>query len=314
MIKPSIRAHLENHLSCTSAPGMRVTTAGGGRLVRPGIAAVLGLAISGWSPSRAGAQSCYTTWTSIDGDTVQARLLGWDEAHLFLSKGGHDHRVPFEILTPESVAKARRLLDPHAEKSTTSAGTIQTKLPGNPLQDQTARAYHGNLGMTAPAPVSRATLMAAANRVRDRHTMPVYEFNVRQRVVRTTAYTCSESDHLIYGSRNAVGTQLQCSDQIRSAAADWSFYPVGTTFRIKGLPHLFVIDDYGSALTGAGTIDIYQPDLMSMRQWGRRTVEVTIIQWGSFARSAEILSKRTGSKHCRKMLANLIRIRQRLTP
>jgi 3D (Asp-Asp-Asp) domain-containing protein len=66
--------------------------------------------------------------------------------------------------------------------------------------------------------------------------MPVYSFSERNRIVRTTAYTCSEDDHLVYGSLNATGTNLRYNDKVRSAAADWSFYPVGTTFRIKGLP------------------------------------------------------------------------------
>jgi 3D (Asp-Asp-Asp) domain-containing protein len=89
--------------------------------------------------------------------------------------------------------------------------------------------------------------------------MPVYAFSDRNRVVRTTAYTCSEDDHLVYGSKNATGTHLRYSNRVRSAAADWSFYPVGTVFRIKGLPYLYVVDDYGSALTGTGTVDIYKP-------------------------------------------------------
>ena len=137
--------------------------------------------------------------------------------------------------------------------------------------------------------------------------MPIYKFAERQRVVRTTAYTCSEDDHIIYGNKNATGTDLQYTSKVRSAAADWSFYPVGTVFRIKGMSQLFVIDDYGSALTGTGTIDIYKPTKGMMNQWGRRNVEISIVQWGSFKRSAELLKGRTGYSHCRKMLANIVR-------
>jgi hypothetical protein len=46
-----------------------------------------------------------------------------------------------------------------------------------------------------------------------------------------------------------------------------------------------------------------------MAQWGRRNVELTVVQWGSFTRSAELLSKRTSYDHCRKMLANIVRQR-----
>ncbi|MFT4175471.1 MAG: 3D domain-containing protein [Luteolibacter sp.] len=159
-----------------------------------------------------------------------------------------------------------------------------------------------------PAP-SSSMVAAASGKPRDKHSMPVYAFSDRNRVVRTTAYTCSEADHLIYGSKNATGTQLRYTDRVRSAAADWSFYPVGTTFRIKGLPYLYVVDDYGSALTGTGTIDLYKPSKAVMNQWGRRNVEITIVQWGSFTRSAEILASRTSYSHCRSMLANIVRQR-----
>jgi 3D (Asp-Asp-Asp) domain-containing protein len=150
---------------------------------------------------------------------------------------------------------------------------------------------------------------AAAGKPRDKHSMPVYAFADRTRIVRTTAYTSTESDHLIYGDKNATGTVLRYTDRVRSAAADWSFYPVGTTFRIKGLPYLYVVDDYGSALLGTGTIDIYKPTKDIMNQWGTRNVEMTVVQWGSMTRSAELLSQRTSYDHCRKMLANIVRQR-----
>jgi 3D (Asp-Asp-Asp) domain-containing protein len=158
-------------------------------------------------------------------------------------------------------------------------------------------------------PASSQAVAAAAGKPRDKHSMPVYAFADRNRIVRTTAYTCSESDHLIYGSKNATGTELRYNDKVRSAAADWSFYPVGTTFRIKGLPYLYVVDDYGSALLGTGTVDIYTPSKEIMGLWATRTVEMTVVQWGSMTRSAELLSKRTSYDHCKKMLANIVRQR-----
>jgi 3D (Asp-Asp-Asp) domain-containing protein len=161
---------------------------------------------------------------------------------------------------------------------------------------------------TLPA-ASTSAVAAAAGKPRDKHSMPVYAFADRNRIVRTTAYTCSEDDHLVYGNKNATGTVLRYSDRVRSAAADWSFYPVGTTFRIKGMPYLYVVDDYGSALLGTGTIDIYTPTKEIMGQWGRRNVELTVVQWGSMTRSADLLSKRTGYKHCKSMLANIVRQR-----
>ncbi len=171
-----------------------------------------------------------------------------------------------------------------------------------------AAASTKNEAFSVPSPSANA-IAGSANRPKDRHSMPVYAFTDRKRVVRTTAYTCSEDDHLIYGNKNAAGTTLRYTDRVRSAAADWSFYPVGTVFRITGMPHLYVIDDYGSALTGTGTVDLYKPSKAVMGQWGRRNVEVTIVQWGSFTRSAEILAQRTKHPHCNQMLANIVRQR-----
>jgi 3D (Asp-Asp-Asp) domain-containing protein len=162
-----------------------------------------------------------------------------------------------------------------------------------------------------PAP-STQTVAASLQKPRDRHKMPLYAYGERTRVVRTTAYTHTEADHLIYGRKNAAGTTLRYSGQVRSAAADWSVYPVGTTFRIKGLPYLYVVDDYGSALVGTGTVDLYKPSKEVMNAWGRRNVELTIVRWGSQARSAEILKDRVHHDHCRQMFTSLVRQRRDL--
>lgn len=184
-------------------------------------------------------------------------------------------------------------------------------LPKSSIRTATASSS-SKPGKTETFPVSLSpgdVVAGSSARPKDRHSMPVYAFTDRRRVVRTTAYTCSEDDHLIYGNKNAAGTTLRYTDRVRSAAADWSFYPVGTVFRITGLPYLYVIDDYGSALTGTGTVDLYKPNKAVMNQWGRRNVEVTIVQWGSFTRSAEILKDRTKHAHCNQMLTNIIRQR-----
>jgi 3D (Asp-Asp-Asp) domain-containing protein len=111
------------------------------------------------------------------------------------------------------------------------------------------------------------------------------------RNVRTTAYNHSEEDHIKYGELSAMGKPLRFG-MVRSAAADWSRYPVGTRFRIVGKPYEYVIDDYGSALVGTDTIDLYKPSGGRMDDWGVREVEIEIIAWGSFGKSLEILEPR----------------------
>ena len=127
-------------------------------------------------------------------------------------------------------------------------------------------------------------------------------------LVRTTAYCHKEADSLPYGRLNAAGGVLQYGSVIRSAAADWSRFPLGTRFRIQGEPHEYIIDDYGSALVGTNTIDIYKPTFTAMNAWGVRRVPIQIIEWGCFHKSRQILDGRKhvkGADHVRQMLNDI---------
>lgn len=122
------------------------------------------------------------------------------------------------------------------------------------------------------------------------------------RIVRTTAYSHTEQDHIQYGELSAMGKPLRFG-MVRSAAADWSRYPVGTRFRIVGKPYEYVVDDYGSALVGTDTIDLYKPSTERMDDWGAREVEIEIIAWGSFGKSVEILEpRRKFGEHVTQMI------------
>ncbi len=120
-------------------------------------------------------------------------------------------------------------------------------------------------------------------------------------VVRTTAYTHTEADSLQYGTKNAAGTNLKYG-RVRSAAADWSVFPMGTVFKIKGEPYLYEVDDYGSALVGTNTIDIYKPNKTMMNQWGVRNVPIEIVRWGDKSKSLQVLKPRTKARHVRDMI------------
>ncbi len=121
--------------------------------------------------------------------------------------------------------------------------------------------------------------------------------------VRTTAYTHTERDHLKYGTKTALGTELRHSPDYHSVAADWSRFPLGTKFRIKGYDRIFVVDDYGKALVGSRTIDLYFPTMEGMEQWGARWVEIEVLEFGSFHGSRKILAARATYPHCLAMLA-----------
>lgn len=122
--------------------------------------------------------------------------------------------------------------------------------------------------------------------------------------VRTTAYTRDEADHFTYGSMSAMGTPLKLG-AVRSAAADWSKFPAGTLFSISGDPSIYQIDDYGSALVGSETIDIYQRDEFHMEMWGVRHVEIEILKLGSAEESLQILKPRAGRAHIDAMIVAL---------
>ncbi len=120
------------------------------------------------------------------------------------------------------------------------------------------------------------------------------------KIVRTTAYTCAEPG----GRHDACGGILS-TGAIHSAAADWSRYPVGTRFKILETGEICEIDDYGSALIGTNTIDLYKDSNRQMRTWGVRMVHIKILCWGSPRRSLEILTPRARNSRVRPMIAAL---------
>ena len=119
--------------------------------------------------------------------------------------------------------------------------------------------------------------------------------------VRTTAYTQTEPG----GWANGIGGRLRYNMTNSSAASDWSWLPVGTRFRMLSTGRNYVIEDYGSALVGRRTIDLFCPSRSLMRQWGMRHVEIEILEWGSARRSLEVLGDRRRNPHVRKMVASL---------
>lgn len=200
--------------------------------------------------------------------------------------------------------------------------------------------------------------------------LPKYEAPLVKRDfqnVRTTAYTHTESDHVQYGNRNALGGRLQAASggirraeltpralpvgsdgqsdyrrasynpasheqfslqsrrttkivktkhgkkrvtvvtkpQIGSAAADWSRWPAGTVFRLLSTGQVYKIDDYGWALSGRNTIDLYMPSRRAMNAWGAREEGIQILRWGDPNESLRLLQGRQGYRHIRRMVLQL---------
>jgi 3D (Asp-Asp-Asp) domain-containing protein len=119
--------------------------------------------------------------------------------------------------------------------------------------------------------------------------------------VRTTAYTHTESDHIRYGRKNALGTPLLYGP-VKSAAADWGRWPAGTVFQVLSTGEIYEVDDYGWALAGTNTIDLYKPSRSAMNRWGVKRVTIQILEWGDLRKSRKVLAPRKKYKHVRRML------------
>jgi 3D (Asp-Asp-Asp) domain-containing protein len=119
--------------------------------------------------------------------------------------------------------------------------------------------------------------------------------------VRTTAYTHKEGGS---GYHNALDCRLS-GQHVMSAASDWSHYPLGTRFRIASTNEEYIIDDYGGALIGTDTIDLYKPSRLDMQRWGVRHVDIDILQWGSEEQSLKVLAPRMKHRCARQMVASL---------
>ena len=138
-------------------------------------------------------------------------------------------------------------------------------------------------------------------------SLPKWEKPLRRsefQKVRTTAYTHSESDHIRYGAKNALGTPLLYGT-VKSAAADWGRWPAGTVFKILATGEVYEVDDYGWALAGRNTIDLYKPTRAAMNRWGVQRVTIQILEWGDLRKSRRVLAPRKKYKHVKRMLEEI---------
>jgi hypothetical protein len=74
---------------------------------------------------------------------------------------------------------------------------------------------------------------------------------------------------------------------------------------MKETGRVYCIEDYGSALVGRKTIDLFMPSNGKMQNWGVRHVNIEIIKMGCFDKSLSVLRPRQRSRHVRAMVAAL---------
>ena len=90
-----------------------------------------------------------------------------------------------------------------------------------------------------------------------------------------------------------------------SAAADWSRWPAGTIFRLLATGQVYRVDDYGWALSGRNTIDLYMATPNEMNGWGARVEPIQILQWGDPQESLRFLQSHQDHRHIRRMVLEL---------
>jgi 3D (Asp-Asp-Asp) domain-containing protein len=93
--------------------------------------------------------------------------------------------------------------------------------------------------------------------------------------------------------------------QIGSAAADWSRWPAGTVFRLLSTGQNYRVEDYGWALSGRNTIDLYMANQREMNSWGARQETIEIVKWGDPQESLQFLRRHQDYRHIKRMVLEL---------
>ncbi len=90
-----------------------------------------------------------------------------------------------------------------------------------------------------------------------------------------------------------------------SAAADWARWPAGTIFRVLSTGQLYRVEDYGWALSGRNTIDLYMANPRAMNSWGVRQETIQVVHWGDAEVSRRKLANHTKYRHIKRMVLEL---------
>jgi 3D (Asp-Asp-Asp) domain-containing protein len=131
-----------------------------------------------------------------------------------------------------------------------------------------------------------------------------FSMQEKKKTVRVTATTTRVTKMTsVHGAKRAVAVGKP--PKIGSAAADWSRWPVGTTFRLLSTGQTYRVEDYGWALSGRNTIDLYMSNQHDMNTWGARQEPIQILHWGDPQQSLQFLQSHTDYKHIKRMVLEL---------
>lgn len=164
--------------------------------------------------------------------------------------------------------------EPISEKSKGTVTGIEESSGYLEVKEGGSRGTSSNIDKTKKG-VSRAK--QSTNIRNDRTSSTVYY----TATFKITAYTAGAEStgkspgHPAYGI-TASGVKVRENHTI---AADWTILPPGTTLKIEGLPHIYTVEDRGSAIKG-NRLDIYIADLEAALKWGVQERKVIILEMG----------------------------------
>ena len=120
---------------------------------------------------------------------------------------------------------------------------------------------------------------------------------------RTVTRTTKRTTKTTRSAKRAVAVSRP--PQIGSAAADWSRWPAGTVFRLLSTGQNYRVEDYGWALSGRNTIDLYMANQREMNSWGARQETIEVLKWGDPQESLQFLRRHQDYKHIKRMVLEL---------
>ena len=134
------------------------------------------------------------------------------------------------------------------------------------------------------------------------YSPPVERFSESK--TKSTTKTTTRVTKTTRGAKRAIAVR-KAPPKIGSAAADWGRWPAGTTFRLLSTGQIYRVDDYGWALSGRNTIDLYMANQREMNSWGTREEPIQILHWGDPAESLRLLGPHQSHPHIKRMMLEL---------
>lgn len=189
--------------------------------------------------------------------------------------------------------------------------TAYTHTESDHLQYSNHNALGGELHAAGP-PIHRAEVVVRATLAYEvpravpvdenaSYSTPLQPFSMQE--TQTVTRTTKRSTKTTRSVKRAVA--ISKPPQIGSAAADWSRWPAGTVFRLVSTGQNYRVEDYGWALSGRNTIDLYMANQREMNSWGAREETIEILKWGDPQESLLFLQRHQDYKHIRRMVLEL---------